>query len=122
MQRSPTKRRHDSSFILSPSLAKLVAQLQELLILILFHAFSVLVDILITIGLTLALRKTKTSFSRTRSLLQRLVIYTSSRGIVIVVVQLAHMAMYFIDSANLLFWFSMHLILSKIYVNSTLVM
>ncbi|KAG6915144.1 hypothetical protein DXG01_013061 [Tephrocybe rancida] len=89
-------------------------------LLTLFHALAVLVDILITLGLTFTLRKSQTSFANTRSLLQRLVIYIASRGILITAVQVGHIIMYLVNPSNLLFWLSIHLTLSKLYVISTL--
>ncbi|KAG6905957.1 hypothetical protein DXG01_016681 [Tephrocybe rancida] len=67
------------------------------------------------------LRKGQATFSKTRSILQRLVVYTASRGFLVTGAQSGHIIMYLSDPTDVLFWLSTHLTLSKIYVVSTLV-
>ncbi|KAF8069879.1 hypothetical protein FPV67DRAFT_990398 [Lyophyllum atratum] len=86
----------------------------------LFHVFAVLIDILITIGLTVTFARARTGFKQTRSILQRLLLYTASRGILVTLVQIGHTIMYLVDPTNYMFWVSIHLTLSKLYVISTL--
>ncbi|GLB44973.1 hypothetical protein LshimejAT787_1900510 [Lyophyllum shimeji] len=95
-------------------------QKETKILLTMFHVLAVLIDVLITAGLTVTFSTTQTEFQKTRSILQRLVLYTASRGILITVVQIGHIVMYLVQPTNFLFWLSIHLSLSKLYVISTL--
>jgi len=132
------------------------ALLCEKIQLILFHIIAVLIDILITIGFTVTFSRSRSEFKqcvdykasqtstdypcggRTRSILQRLLMYTASRGILVTFVQIGHIVMYFLDPSNFMFWsviifsaftelsswfttprLSIHFTLSKLYVIST---
>ncbi|KAF5376281.1 hypothetical protein D9615_008511 [Tricholomella constricta] len=91
----------ESTFLSSLHLAKAKIPLT------LFHVLAALIDILITAGLTLTLSKALTHFKKgdgsTRSILQRLLLYTASRGILITIVQIGHIIMYLVDPKNLMF-------------------
>ncbi|KAF9455487.1 hypothetical protein BDZ94DRAFT_1316177 [Collybia nuda] len=87
----------------------------------LFHGLSALIDILITVSLSWLLSPAQSGYKSTRTVLQRLLAFTITRGILVCLVQIGHILMYVLDSRNLLFWISLHLILTKIYVLTTLV-
>jgi len=85
------------------------------------HFLSAFVDILLTIGLCVAFSPGKSEFKRTKMVLHRLLMYSITRGILTALVQIGHVAMYLIDPSKFLFWISLHLPLSKLYVITTLV-
>ncbi|RDB16252.1 hypothetical protein Hypma_003029 [Hypsizygus marmoreus] len=86
-----------------------------------FHALGVLTDLLVTVGFIIVFSTASMQFKRTRTLLHQLLVYTATRGILIFLAQIVHLIMFLIDPANMLFWNSAHLSLSKIYVITTLV-
>jgi len=86
-----------------------------------YHILSVSVDILVTIGLSSVFSPGKMEITETRSIVQQLLVYTLTRGFLITLVQVGHITMYLLRPSNLLFWMSFHLILSKLYVITTLV-
>ncbi|KAF9455807.1 hypothetical protein BDZ94DRAFT_530684 [Collybia nuda] len=83
------------------------------------HALAITTDILITLGLSWTLSTAYASF-KTRTVLQRLLVFSVTRGILICFAQTGHILMYFLNSTNLLFWISLHLVLGKLYVLTTL--
>lgn len=88
---------------------------------IVFHALSVFTDTLVTIGLSVNFSPGKTRFRNTKMILHRLLMYSITRGILIILVQVGHIVMYVVDPSNVLFWRSLHLMLSKLYVITTMV-
>ncbi|KAF9455784.1 hypothetical protein BDZ94DRAFT_481887 [Collybia nuda] len=109
----------------SPQLSRLVSSeyrvRRTMIELATFHALAVVTDILITIGLSWVLSKSRTSFKINQMVLQRLLDFVVTRGILITLVQIGHVIMYIHDPKNMLFWSTFHLILTKIYVLTTLV-
>ncbi|KAG6808721.1 hypothetical protein H0H92_003098 [Tricholoma furcatifolium] len=104
---------------LESELESLSQALFEEFLLALFHALAIVVDVLITAGLTIMLWKRETLFASTRSLLQHIVIYAASRGILVTAAQVGHIIMYLVNSSNILFWYAFHPPLNKLYVIST---
>ncbi|RDB16318.1 hypothetical protein Hypma_003035 [Hypsizygus marmoreus] len=86
-----------------------------------FHALTVLTDLLVTVGFIIVFSTASMEFKTTRTLLHRLLVYTATRGILIFLAQIVHLVMFLVDPGNMLFWNSAHLSLSKIYVITTLV-
>ncbi|KAF9455990.1 hypothetical protein BDZ94DRAFT_1315614 [Collybia nuda] len=85
------------------------------------HALGVVTDVLVTIGLYRTLATTQTDFKNTRLVLQRILYFTVTRGILVSTVQVGHVAMYVIHPETILFWVTLYLILTKLYVLTTLV-
>jgi len=86
-----------------------------------YHVIGAVVDIMITIALCTMFSPKKTQFKSTQMILHQLLMYTITRGILILVVQIGHVIMYLIDPTKLLFWISLHLTVSKVYVLTTLI-
>lgn len=86
-----------------------------------FHILGILTDILVTIGLSVMLSPGKMERTSTKAIFHRLLMYTVTRGILIVLVQIGHVTMYLVNPLNLHFWITLHLALSKVYVITTLV-
>ncbi|KAF9455806.1 hypothetical protein BDZ94DRAFT_1302899 [Collybia nuda] len=87
----------------------------------LFHALGVFTDILITVSLSWLLSKAHTGFRGTQMVLHQLLMYTVTRGILVTLVQMGHIALYIFHPNNVLFWASLHTILTKLYILTTLV-
>ncbi|RDB16317.1 hypothetical protein Hypma_003036 [Hypsizygus marmoreus] len=86
-----------------------------------FHTLGVLTDLLVTVAFIVVFSRASMEFKRTRTLIHQLLVYTATRGILIFLAQIVHLIMFLVDPANMLFWNSAHLSLSKIYVITTLV-
>ncbi|KAF9455373.1 hypothetical protein BDZ94DRAFT_1278280 [Collybia nuda] len=85
------------------------------------HALGVVTDILVTVGLSRTLSMTHTDLKNTQLVIHRILYFTVTRGILVCLVQIGHVAMYILDPENILFWVSLYLILTKLYVVTTLV-
>jgi uncharacterized membrane protein YGL010W len=86
-----------------------------------FHFLGVFVDSLVTIGLSVVLSPGKMEFKqyvpifghvfclpfllkRTKMVLHRFLMYFTTRGILITLVQIGHITMYLVNPSNLFFW------------------
>ncbi|KAF9455808.1 hypothetical protein BDZ94DRAFT_1205400 [Collybia nuda] len=85
------------------------------------HGLAIISDVLITVGLSWTFSRAPTRFKATRTVIQQLLIFSVTRGIVICLAQVGHIVMYFLNPANMLSWVSLHLALGKLYVLTTLV-
>ncbi|KAH7908455.1 hypothetical protein BJ138DRAFT_1157611 [Hygrophoropsis aurantiaca] len=78
-------------------------------------AFSVAADVLITLCLTWSLSTAEDGVKRSDKILQKLLRYTVSRGLLVTVAQLLFLILYFANP-DALWWVPFHFILSKLYV------
>ncbi|KAH7929247.1 hypothetical protein BV22DRAFT_138573 [Leucogyrophana mollusca] len=76
---------------------------------------AAIADIVITVVLTWTLSSAKRGFKRTDTMLQKLLLYVVSRGLLVTVTQILFLIIYFIRPDQL-YWVPLHFISSKLYV------
>ncbi|KAF8882686.1 hypothetical protein BD779DRAFT_1787820 [Infundibulicybe gibba] len=89
---------------------------------ILFHAGVVLVDIIITVSMWNMFLPRNSFVLRTRTVLEKLIIYTVARGLLLTGVRVAHMAAVALKPADIFSWLPSQLLLSNICVVTLLAM
>ncbi|KAH7908456.1 hypothetical protein BJ138DRAFT_1128448 [Hygrophoropsis aurantiaca] len=77
--------------------------------------FSVAADVLITLCLTWSLASAKRGIKRSDNILQKLLLYIVSRGLLVAITQLLFLILYLVKPGAL-WWVPFHFILSKLYV------
>ncbi|KAH7915193.1 hypothetical protein BJ138DRAFT_1176726 [Hygrophoropsis aurantiaca] len=78
-------------------------------------SFSAVADIMITASLTMLLSSAKTGMQRTNTVLQKLIVFIVSRGLMVSVTQVLFLIVYLIRPDRL-WWVPLHFISSKLYV------
>ncbi|KAF9458953.1 hypothetical protein BDZ94DRAFT_1269276 [Collybia nuda] len=85
------------------------------------HALATLTDIFTTIALSWTFSTTRTTFKRTRALLQKLLLYTVTRGLFVTIIQLAFLVTYQAQPFGAS-WVVLHFCLGKVYMVTMITM
>ncbi|KAF9460438.1 hypothetical protein BDZ94DRAFT_921683 [Collybia nuda] len=85
------------------------------------HGFATVTDIITTVALSWAVSTAHSGFRRTRALLQRLLLYIVTRGLLVTVVQVAFLIAYEAQPYGLS-WAVLHFCLGKVYVVTMITM
>jgi len=105
------------------SVAKPTGPMSEIA-LIVFHGLAMFTDVLVTVSFSAVLQKSKESAfsSGTMAVIRRLLLFITTRGILLTAIQAAHVAMLLKWRQHLLLWASLHFILDEVNLITMMVM